>query len=97
MTSRRRSDLTGASHRKRRVDAIRASGGICCLCGKPMRLDLPGTHPEGPTLEHLIPVARGGDPADPRNLSASHMLCNSKRGNRLLSEMPRQEQPSRNW
>ena len=93
----RRSDLTGASHRKRRVDAIRASGGICLLCGQPMRLDLPGTHPEGPTLEHIIPVGRGGSPDDPRNLSASHMLCNSRRGNRLLSEMPRQEQPSRQW
>ncbi|MCC6434419.1 MAG: HNH endonuclease [Acidimicrobiales bacterium] len=93
----RRRDLTGDAYRKRRALAIANSGGICCLCGEPMRLDLPGTHPLGPTAEHLIPVARGGHPTDPRNLSASHQRCNSARQDRLLSEMRMAERPSRTW
>lgn len=97
MAQKRRSDLHGGAHRQRRTQAIAASGGVCLLCGEPMRLDLPGTHPDGPTLEHVIPVNRGGHPTDPRNLSASHLRCNSARGDRLLSEMPRPSRQSRSW
>lgn len=99
MSARTRPDLTGAQYRRARAIGIAQSGGLCLLCAKPMRLDLPGTHPEGPTLEHLIPVSRGGHPYDPRNLSASHQRCNSARGNRLLSELrtTTDENPSREW
>lgn len=81
-----RRDLNGSAHRQRRLLAIANSGGICCLCGQPMRLDLPGTHPEGPTLEHLIPVSLGGSPTHPNNLSASHHRCNSRRQNLTIEQ-----------
>ena len=98
MRGRTRADLAGAAYRQARVIGIAQSGGICLLCGTPMRLDLPGTHRDGPTLEHVVPVSRGGHPYDRRNLSASHLRCNSARGNRLLSELrTTTEQPSRDW
>jgi len=62
-----------------------------------MRLDLPGSHPDGPTLAHLIPVARGGSATDPNNDGAAHRLCNLQQGTRLISELPRTELPSRQW
>ncbi len=99
MASERRPDLTGAQYRKARAIGIAQSGGICLLCGDPMDLALPGTHRDGPTLEHIIPVARGGHPYHPGNLSGSHLRCNSARGDRLLSEL-RTTQPanhSRDW
>lgn len=93
-----RTDLAGAAYRRARTIGIAQSGGICLLCGQPIRLDLPGTHPQGPTLEHRIPVSRGGHPYHPANLSASHLSCNSRRGNRLLSELPPPpDTPSRDW
>lgn len=97
MAQKRRSDLYGRPYRERRIEVIAASGGICLLCGEPMRLDLPGTHPDGPTLEHIIPVSRGGHPTDRRNQAASHLRCNVARGDRLLSEMPRPSRRSRSW
>ena len=97
MAQKRRRDLHGGAHRQRRIQAIANSGGVCLLCGQPMRLDLPGTHPDGPTLEHVIPINRGGHPTDPRNLGASHLRCNSARGDRLLSERPRPSRQSRSW
>lgn len=92
-----RPDLNGRPYRRLRQQAIRNSGGICMLCGKPMRLDLPGTHRDGPTFEHIIPVNRGGSATDPNNAGASHLRCNAARHDRLLSELPRTEQPSRRW
>lgn len=82
----RRRDLIGASYRQRRATAIANSGGMCCLCGEAMNLSVNGRHPDGPTLEHLLPVSRGGSGVDPANLSASHRRCNTSRGNRLISE-----------
>lgn len=92
-----RSDLTGAAYRRARTIGIAQSGGACLLCGDPIDLTLPGTHRDGPTLEHVIPVSRGGDPFHPANLSASHLRCNSARGNRLLSELPVRDRYSRTW
>ena len=97
MAQKRRSDLYGRPYRERRIEVIAASGGVCLLCGEPMRLDLPGTPPDGPTLEHIIPVSRGGHPTDRRNQAASHLRCNRARGDMLLSEMPRQSRRSRSW
>lgn len=93
----RRSDLYGDAWRKRKAIGLRNSGGVCCLCGQPLNLTVNGNHPDGPTLEHVIPVSRGGSPDDPRNLSSSHRRCNVSRGNRLVSEMRRPETPSRQW
>lgn len=81
-----RADLRGHAHRKRREAVLRASGGVCVLCGKPIDMSLSGRHPDGPTLEHIVPVDRGGDPTSPYNLGASHMRCNATRGNKLISE-----------
>lgn len=92
-----RADLRGHAHRKRRQAAIAASGGVCVLCGKPIDLTLSGRHPDGPTLEHLIPVDRGGSPDDPMNLGVSHQRCNSAKGKKLLSEMPKRDRTSRDW
>lgn len=97
MAQKRRRDLYGRPYRERRIEVIASSGGVCLLCGEPMRLDLPGTHPDGPTLEHIIPVSRGGHPTDRRNQAASHLRCNVARGDRLLSEMPRPSRRSRSW
>ena len=92
---RDRPDLTGAAHRKRRATAL--ATGVCIICGKPINPDLPGTHPWGGTLEHVIPVSRGGHPTHPDNLAASHRTCNYQRGTKLLSELPPRNNPSRNW
>ena len=92
---RDRPDLTGAAHRKRRAAAL--ATGMCILCGRPINPDLPGTHPWGGTLEHVVPVSRGGHPTHPDNLAASHRTCNYQRGTKLLSELPPRNNPSRNW
>lgn len=52
-------------------------------------MGLSGRHKDGPTLEHLIPVSRGGHPTAISNLGVSHRRCNTSRGGKLLSEWRR--------
>lgn len=59
----------------------------CWLCGSDIDYDITGreagTHPMAFTLDHLIPLSRGGDLLDPANARSAHRRCNSARGNRM--------------
>ena len=77
--------------RKRLMERWRYLGTPCVRCGWPIDYSLPGTHPDGPTFDHLEPVAHTGteevysdDMAGP-----SHLHCNSSHGGRLSRQRRR--------
>lgn len=53
----------------------------CHLCGKAVRKTAPAPHPLSPSLDHVIPLARGGT-HEPANVRTAHFLCNSIKGDR---------------
>ncbi len=55
-----------------RDEIIRASDGICGLCGQSLK-------PEEVELDHIYPLSRGGVHSY-RNLHATHVTCNRKKG-----------------
>ena len=68
-------------------------GTLCRLCHQPIALQLSGLHAEGPTLEHLTPIALGGT-NDLDNLALAHRACNLRRGAKAPDQIgPR----SRQW
>ena len=46
---------------------------VCHLCGQP----------GATTVDHIVPVSRGGSMFDPRNLAPAHSSCNYSKGKRL--------------
>lgn len=52
---------------------------ICWLCGKPVNYDVPSRHPLAPSLDHRLPLIRGGDLLDINNAELAHYGCNSSR------------------
>ena len=54
----------------------------CMLCGEPLAMAEQVPHPLAPTIDHVIPLARGGWHA-PDNVQAAHFLCNSRKSDRL--------------
>jgi hypothetical protein len=58
-------------------------------------LTLPGTHPRGPSVDHLYPRSRGGPPFDPATWRLAHMACNAGRGADPLPPTP--ALASRSW
>ena len=54
----------------------------CWICRRPIDYTLDGRHPAGPTLDHLVPRAFGGQLLDAGNCAVAHKSCNSSRGAR---------------
>ena len=56
-------------------------GYRCWMCGGAIPEDPgPGYNPWGGSVDHVTPVAHGGDRWNPGNLRAAHLICNVRAG-----------------
>jgi len=53
----------------------------CQICGKPVNKKLKHPHLLSASLDHILPLSRGGDHTLD-NVRLSHLRCNISRGNR---------------
>ncbi|GIH91955.1 HNH endonuclease [Planobispora siamensis] len=70
------------------------AGRVCWICGHGIDLRLPARHPLSWSLDHVVPLDRGGDELNPANARAAHYGCNSRKGNRMSVVRPK---TSRAW
>lgn len=63
------------------------SSDICGICGKPVDKKLKYPHPMSATVDHIIPLSKGGDPTSFDNLQLAHFKCNRAKSNTLGIEM----------
>lgn len=79
----RHSELHRGGHRLRqaRVLVVNRDGNACRRCGGRIDLSLPGSHPDGLTLGHIMPASKGGTD-ELANLAAEHRRCNLAAGAR---------------
>lgn len=64
-----------------RAEICKRDNWECQLCGEPVDPELTHPHPMSPSLDHITPVAHGGN-NDPSNLRLTHLICNLQRGTR---------------
>jgi len=60
---------------------------ICGICGKPVDLSLKYPHPLSATIDHIIPVSKGGHPSDISNLQLAHRCCNRAKSDKLIESV----------
>jgi 5-methylcytosine-specific restriction endonuclease McrA len=72
----------GSKYRRLRRQVL-ASDDRCCLCGGYVDRSLRSPHPMSATVEHLIPISKGGGVYAESNLGIAHRICNLRRGNRM--------------
>lgn len=65
------------------VDLMIAQDFTCYLCNGPMDPELKKPHPLSPSIDHIVPIARGGTSLR-ENLAAAHLGCNCAKGAKLL-------------
>lgn len=81
-SSRRRSRMRGAhAERYSRHQIFERDGWRCHICVQPLLPAEAVPHPLAPTIDHLVPLAEGGEDCA-ANVRAAHFLCNSTRGER---------------
>ncbi len=59
---------------------------VCGICGKPVDFSYRYPHPLSPTVDHIIPVAKGGHPSDIDNLQLAHRTCNRQKADKLMDK-----------
>lgn len=57
---------------------------ICGICGQPVDKSLRSPHPLSATVDHIVPVSKGGHPSDLANLQLAHRWCNRAKSNKLF-------------
>ena len=65
---------------------ILASQEICAICGQPVNKKLKFPNPLSPSIDHIIPIAKGGHPADIENLQLTHLKCNQAKATKVVFE-----------
>lgn len=62
---------------------------ICGICGLPVDKNLKYPNPLSATVDHIIPIAKGGHPSDLANLQLAHRYCNRMKSDKLLPALPK--------
>lgn len=99
MASEKRREKTKAFRQQYEVNRkiILATQEVCAICGKPVDKTLKPPHPLSPTVDHIIPIAKGGHPCDLDNLQLAHRACNRAKGDKIIGESKTSEEnPNRN-
>lgn len=71
-----------------RADVFTRDGFVCQLCKRSVRRSAVVPHPLAPTLDHIVPLSRGGEHSM-ANLQTAHFLCNSTKGARVANDQLR--------
>lgn len=62
---------------------ILATQCICGICGQPVNKALKPPDPGAPSVDHIIPISRGGHPSAIENLQLTHAACNRAKSSKL--------------
>lgn len=83
---RRRARMKGAyvGPKAPRYKIADRDGWICRLCGEAIPRVVKHGHPLYLTIDHIIPLAKGGEHS-PSNVQAAHAICNYSKGDRVLA------------
>ena len=84
----RRADQIG-EHRAafdRNKKKIYATQSVCGICGQQVDFALRYPNPMSKTVDHIIPINRGGHPSDLANLQLAHLSCNRQKSDKLTEK-----------
>ena len=70
---------------------ILASQEVCALCGQKVDKNLKYPHPMSATVDHIIPLNKGGHPSDINNLQLAHFCCNRQKSDKILTNEPEEQ------
>ena len=63
---------------------IERDEGICQLCGTLVSTQIAAPHPLSPSIDHMIPLSKGGLHSK-ANCQLAHLYCNTSKSDRLIA------------
>lgn len=83
--ARKRPDRVGENRTafdKNRLIVLKTQS-VCGICGQPVDMTFKPPHPLSPSVDHIIPVSKGGHPSDLSNLQLAHRWCNRQKSDKI--------------
>jgi hypothetical protein len=71
LSSKRNDPRLSRDYKRVRLQVLARDGYVCYYCGQ-----------DATTVDHVIPIAKGGDPINMDNMVAACRRCNSSKGSR---------------
>ena len=71
----------GGGKRFSRLEIYERDGWRCGICGRKVRNTLKAPHPQSATIDHIMPLARGGRHTR-ENVQLAHFICNSRKSDK---------------
>lgn len=68
---------------KRNKKKILMTQDVCALCGKPVDKTLKYPDKWSATIDHIIPINKGGHPSALDNLQLAHFYCNRQKSDNV--------------
>lgn len=82
--ARRVDQSTGQRTFQKLSKIVYNSQTVCAICGRPVDFSRKFPDPWSKTIDHIIPVSKGGNPLDLDNLQLAHLQCNRMKSTKLL-------------
>jgi 5-methylcytosine-specific restriction endonuclease McrA len=80
----KRQSLTVKPSRLSCDEIAERDGFVCHICTGVVDMTLPRTRALGGTVDHVVPLSKGGSD-DPDNLKLAHWVCNVRKGNKIYA------------
>ena len=95
MPSPNRADHTWAKDAyKKAKKIIFASQTVCAICGRQVDFSKKFPDPWSATVDHIIPIAKGGDPANLENMQLAHLACNRLKSSKIVAPQVKEKNVS---
>ena len=66
------------------IEVFKRDGWMCWLCNQPIDRSQQWPEPLSPTIDHVIPITRGGEHTM-ANVRCAHAICNNKKKNNIIT------------
>ncbi len=78
-----RAKATGHRYREAKARFVRKAEPWCTICGAEVDKSLEWPDPLSPSVDHIIPLARGGSATDVAGWGLAHLRCNRLKSDHL--------------
>lgn len=85
MAGEHRTQANGSAYRTAKARFVRNAEPICGVCGKDVDKTLAWPHPGSPSVDHVVPLARGGKAMDQSLWQLAHLGCNRWKSDKVVS------------
>lgn len=89
-----RADHSGPFHKEfvKNRKKILQTQDVCAICGRPVDKTLRYPNRMAPTVDHILPLNKGGHPSDINNLQLAHFICNRLKSDTIIASKPIENQ-----